>query len=151
LPTYYHSSLASGNTTLPKPIYTIMPDFGGTYGWESSDDRPASAGVGGSHADVCAWSGVIGISQSLHDQFAAWQTEFECAGMHSRDFADFDWEDYHHRGISLAHRLKEELGDQAVIIYEKAHEDPCHHDAERREILVGGQVKILPRRESGAA
>lgn len=128
-----------------------MPDFGGAYGWKSHDARPADGGVGANHADVCGWYGDIPISQALHEQFADWQTEFESAGSHDKDFADFDWVDYHRRGISLSHQLKAELGEQAIIIYEKAYEDPCHHDAERREILADGQVQILPRREHGTA
>lgn len=121
-----------------------MPDFGGAYGWHK--DNNDHAGVGGNHADTGGWHNEIGISNSLHEQFAAWQSEFESAGMGSREFVDFDWVDYHRRGISLSHRLKAELGGQAVVIYEKAYEDPCHHDAERREILASGGVKILPGR-----
>lgn len=123
-----------------------MPDFGGAYGWRKANGDNASAG--GNHADTSGWYDDIGISQSLQESFAAWQTEFESAGMHSRDFADFDWVDYHRRGFALTVLLKEEeLGEQATIIYDKAFEDPCHHDAERREILVGGGVRILPSRE----
>lgn len=129
---------------MPKPIFTIMPDFGGAYGWRK--DNIDNTGVGGSHADTSGWCDDIGISVSLHERFAAWQAEFESAGMSSRDFADFDWVEFHHRGILLSHQLKAELGEQAVIIYEKAFEDPCHHDAERREILAGGGVRILPSR-----
>lgn len=129
-----------------KPIFTIMPDFGGAYGWRK--DNSDNVGVGGNHADTVGWYDDNGISQSLHESFAAWQTEFESAGMRSRNFADFDWVDYHSRGIALAVLLKEELGEHATIIYEKAFEDPCHHDAERREILVGGGVRILSSRES---
>ncbi|MBL8420175.1 MAG: hypothetical protein JNK92_06010 [Dechloromonas sp.] len=73
---------------MPKPTFTIMPDFGGAYGWRK--DNNDNAGVGGSHADTSGWYDDIGISQSLHERFAAWQSEFECAGVHSRDFADFD-------------------------------------------------------------
>jgi hypothetical protein len=67
--------------------------------------------------------------------------------MRSRDFANFDWVDYHRRGISLSHQLKEELGERVVVIYEKAFEDPRHHDAERREILADGTVLIMPSRD----
>jgi len=130
---------------MPIPIFTIMPDFGGAYGWRKGNND--NAGVGSNHADTVGWYDKTGISQSLHEQFAAWQSEFESAGMANREFADFDWVDYHRRGILLSHLLKAELGEQAVIIYEKAFEDPCHHDAERREILTGGDIRILPRRD----
>lgn len=129
---------------MPKPVFTIMPDCGGAYGWRK--DNNDDGGVGGNHADICGWHHEIQISQSLHEQFASWQMEFESESISSTDFADFDWGDYHRRGILLSHQLKAELGDRAIVIYEKAFEDPCHHDAERREILAGGAVLIMPSR-----
>jgi len=126
---------------MPKPVFTIMPDFGGAYGWrkDTNDNR----GVGGNHADTQGWHDEIAISLSLHESLAAWQDEYECAGISSRDFANFDWVDYHRRGISLSKQLKKEVGEQAFVIYEKAFEDPCHHDAERREILADGTQLIM--------
>lgn len=130
---------------IPKPVFTIMPDFGGAYGWRK--DTNDNSGVGGNHAGFLGWHDEIDISLALHKKFAAWQGEYECAGMSSKDFATFDWVDYHRRGISLSHQLKAELGEQAIVIYEKAFEDPCHHDAERREILADGSTLIMPSRD----
>lgn len=124
------------------PVFTIMPDFGGAYGWRK--DNIDNAGVGGNHADAMGWCDDIGISLSLHEQFAVWQNEFENAACQGQDFAGFDWLDYHHRGIRLSHLLKAELGERAIVIYEKAFEDPCRRDAERRVILGDGTVHILP-------
>lgn len=129
-----------------KPIFTIMPDFGGAYGWVRDDiDQPS---VGSCHADDSGWYAEPRVSDSLHKQFAEWQSEFEDFGRLSREEAKyFDWVDYHRRGIALAHRLKAELGDKAIVIYEKAFEDPCHHDAERREILLNSHVRKLPAKK----
>ena len=80
---------------MPKPIFTIMPDFGGAYGWRK--DNIDNAGVGGSHADTSGWYDDIGISVSLHERFAAWQGEFESAGRSSRDFADSQGSIFSHR------------------------------------------------------
>ena len=44
----------------------------------------------------------------------------------------------------MSHLLKAELGERAIVIYEKAFEDPCRRDAERRVILGDGTVHILP-------
>ena len=130
------------------PVFTIMPDYAGTYGWVKDSDRPEWSGVGGSHADTCGWSHQLRISDELHQKFVAWQIEFESANLSTEDNRKaFDWVDYHRRGIELTKRLKAEVGSKAIVIYEKAYEDPCHQDAERREILEGGTVHILPTRE----
>jgi hypothetical protein len=130
------------------PVFTIMPYFGGAYGWRKTIDRVGWAGVGSNHADTHGWYATPSISDDLQQQFASWQSEFESIGWKDEaEIAQFDWVRYHHLGILLSHRLKDELGEQAIILYEKAYEDPCHHDAERREILTGGLVRILLSRK----
>lgn len=42
-------SSASSAQNTPKPVFTIMPDFGCAYGRRKDTDE--SAGVGGNHAD----------------------------------------------------------------------------------------------------
>ena len=130
------------------PVFTIMPDVGGRYAWQNSSEEAPWSLLGRNCADESGWYAAPPISENLHQAFARWQAEFEQLGWCTKvELEWFDWVDYHSRGIVLAHRLKNEFGDAAVVIYEKASEDPCHRDAERREILPNGQVRILPSRK----
>lgn len=90
---------------MSKPIFTIMADYGGAYGWHKDDEgRPS---VGACHADRYGWYGEPSISDELHQQFAAWQLEFEkTCHLDKNAFADFDWVDFNRRGIMLCHKLK---------------------------------------------
>ena len=54
--------------------YTIMPDYGGAYGWINRTG-PEDA-LGPNHADTCGWSGDHPISDELQAEFSAWQMEF---------------------------------------------------------------------------
>lgn len=129
-----------------KVRYTIMPDYGGAYGWINREGTDA---LGPNHADTCGWGGDHPISDELQAAFAAWQTEFECAPMdHEAGIAILDWVRYHARGIALTNRLKAELGDAASVYYEKPVEDPNQRLHERVEVLLDGSVveKDIPRR-----
>lgn len=126
--------------------YTIMPDYGGAYGWVNRDGTDA---LGPNHADTSGWGGDHPISEELQEAFAAWQTEFEGARNEwDAGIALLDWPRFHERGMALARRLKTELGDAARIYYEKPCEDPNQRLAERVEILVDGTVveTVFPRR-----
>lgn len=118
--------------------YTIMPDYGGAYGWINREGTDA---LGPNHADTSGWCGDHSISDELQADFAAWQTEFEAAPM-DRDagIALLDWPRFHERGMALARRLKAELGDAVRIYYEKPVEDPNQCINERVEILAGGAI-----------
>lgn len=122
----------------PKARYTIMPDYGGAYGWinrEGTDD------LGPNHADTCGWGGDHSISDELQEDFAAWQTEFEAAPIDwDAGIAILDWPRFYERGMALARRLKAELGDAARIYYEKPFEDPNRRVQERVELLADGSV-----------
>ena len=126
--------------------YTIMPDYGGAYGWIN---REATDALGPNHADTSGWGGDHSISEELQEAFAAWQTEFELAPNEwEAGIALVDWPRFHERGMALARRLKAELGDAARIYYEKPCEDPNQRVAERVEILADGTVveTVFPRR-----
>jgi len=114
--------------------YTIMPDYGGAYGWINREGTDA---LGPNHADTSGWGGDHPISEELQESFAAWQTEFERAQNDwEAGIALLDWPRFHERGMALARRLKAELGDAARIYYEKPVEDPNQRVNERVEILA---------------
>ncbi len=126
--------------------YTIMPDYGGAYGWINREGTDA---LGPNHADTSGWCGDHSISDELQADFAAWQTEFEAAPMDwDAGTALLDWPRFHERGMALARRLKAELGDAVRIYYEKPVEDPNQRINERVEILAGGAIveTVFPRR-----
>lgn len=126
--------------------YTIMPDYGGAYGWIN---REGTDTLGPNHADTSGWGGDHSISDELQADFAAWQTEFERATNEwEAGIALLDWPRFHERGIALARRLKAELGDAVRIYYEKPVEDPNQRNNERVEILAGGAIveTVFPRR-----
>ena len=126
--------------------YTIMPDYGGAYGWIN---REGTDTLGPNHADTTGWGGDHPISEELQEAFAAWQTEFERATNEwEAGIALLDWPRFHERGMALARRLKAELGDAARIYYEKPCEDPNQRINERVEILADGTVveTVFPRR-----
>ncbi len=136
---------------------TIMPDYGQAYAWRWRDEVPAGAGVGGNIAGFGGWGGDQPISPELENAFIAWQDEFEAYDWVETDspagnnYSRFNWPWFHDRGIDLAIRLKAELGDTAIVIYEKPYEDPGRDLAERTEVLAGGKLKPLPSRRKLAA
>lgn len=118
--------------------YTIMPDYGGAYGWIN---RKGTDTLGPNHADSTGWEGDHPISEDLQEAFAAWQKAFERAPNEwGVCIALLDWLQFHERGLALARRLKAELGDAARIFYRKPIEDPNQRINERVEILSGGAV-----------
>lgn len=125
--------------------YTIMPDYGGAYGWDNRTG-PEDA-LGPNHADTCGWSGDHPISDELQAEFSAWQIEFESGTWDDERRANFDWSRFHEVGMSLTHRLKAELGDAARVFYEKPMEDPNGCLQERVELLLDGSiVEFFPDR-----
>lgn len=122
-----------------KPVITIMADYGGAYAWRKNEHSSAP-GVGGNIACTSGWGFELPISDSLHLAFVQWQQRFEVLRSDT-EINDFDWPTYHQEGIKLCRQLKRELGDAVIILYEKAFEDPCHRDAERREILADGTTR----------
>lgn len=134
-----------------KIIYNILPEFGGAYGWMKSNGKERS-GVGPCVASSSGWYGDHPISQELEDQFFEWQTKFEReVSVWGNDEA-FDWSTFHKLGLELCVRLKQEVGDVARIIYQKASEDPnCDFD-NRLEVFENGSYLVLKnRRELGFA
>lgn len=138
------------NTT---PTITITPEYGGAYAWLLPPGSPPWNGVGGNIASIGCWGWDQPISQELEEAFSAWQEEFEAYACVETDspagssYSRFNWPWFHDRGIDLAIRLKAELGESAIVVYEKSYEDPGRNIAERTEILAGGKLKPLPSRK----
>ena len=138
------------------PIITIMPDHGEAYAWRLPSGLPPWAGVGGNIAGFGGWRHEQPISQALENAFIAWQGEFESYDWIETDspagdnYLRFNWPWFHERGIDLAIRLKAELGDSAIVVYEKPYEDAGRDIDERTEILTGGKLKPLPSRRKHA-
>ena len=99
----------------------VMADFGmGPYAWLRGPDlsRPR---VGGNIADsVSGFPEEYIISPALQADFATWVTEFE----RECENRAFDWEHWNQTGISLARRLKKEVGNRFMVEYHYPFEDP---------------------------
>ena len=124
---------------------TIMPDYGfGPFLWrtEHADER----GVGPNICDASHWDPTMPLSEPLWLLFAIWVGSFELAGISPDEFErnGWDWSAFHDRGRYLAYRLKQEVGHEYRVVYEKPCEDPDHLVDERQEILLDGGRKALP-------
>lgn len=128
------------------PILTVMADFGsGPFLWINREGNDCG-GIGGNCCDAIYRCGSHPMSDALFDAFIGWITEFETASWAraSSGELDLNWPDFHERGLSLAKRLKDEVGTAFRVIYVKPVEDPAHREDERREILDNGSVVLLP-------
>lgn len=119
---------------------TIMPDFcGALYAWEKVKHGEARA-VGGRVArGSLALRGGCPVTEELQRDFIAWAIEFDRG---CRD-ADFDWTQFHERGLGLARRLKRELGDSARVVYARPAEDPGSLMTRRTELMSDGSLRPI--------
>ena len=103
-----------------------MPDFGmGPYLWLIKNSTPDCSLVGGNIASTGYWSSepsLSHVSQELREDFDDWETQFELYS----EFRRFRWELFHERGLILAQRLKNQVGDKFIVRYVKPFEDPNH-------------------------
>lgn len=125
--------------TKAKLIYTVMPDYGGAYGWITEDDGTMTGcdefiGLD-SHPE---------ISKNLSSLLAEWQSNFE---RNCNPFADgggdFDWHSFHNRGLELSKLLKLELGDAVHLLYQKPFEDVVGRNEEIVEICEDGTLRVF--------
>ncbi|MET4695025.1 ankyrin repeat domain-containing protein [Endozoicomonas lisbonensis] len=105
-------------------VYTIHADEGiGEFLWHK-DNGDISSLVG-------AGSGCVGdrgsffpeMSDRLVNDCCKWMESYMKACMEDQ-LNDFDWTYFNDAGLSLAQRLKNELGSRAKVFYSKAFEDP---------------------------
>lgn len=93
------------------------------------------------------------IPEALHRSLADWALRFErySVGRYSTDdWCEFPWMSFHRDGLRLARQVKQYLGDQYTVIYEKPWEDPNCSTLERREITSDGGLLPRPRRSRPA-
>jgi len=119
---------------MSKPIFSVMPDYGsGPYLWILTDSTPEDHHVGPCIASYQCWADdeecLSKVSKELQADFDDWVLQFELYA----EFQRFQWESFHKRGLVLAHRLKKQIGDKAIVRYVKPMEDPNH---EQDEIVI---------------
>jgi hypothetical protein len=118
-------------------IITIMADFGmGPFAWLRHDD---SGGVGGCIADAFGgfYENEFSVSDGLTRDFAEWARKFERTAYNN---PDFPWKAFHAEGIALTRRLKNEIGNQARVLYCRPMEDPDRVSDRYAEFLVNGSM-----------
>lgn len=134
--------MSSSDDEVLKVRYTIMPEYGGAYGWINRD---GSDTLGPNHADHAGWGGDHAITDGLHEDLAAWQAEFERAPFDLDQVANsIDWRAFHERGMDLTRRLKAELGNAAEVFYVKPLEDPNYLRMHRVEVMDDGSCIERP-------
>jgi hypothetical protein len=122
-----------------KPHFTIWPDYGGAFLWINTAGTDSLQG--GEYSSE-ARNLENSISKSLISRLDSWQSIYEKGAYQSTEHGGrrpFDWQAFHTLGIRLAAELKEELGDNARVFYEKPDEDPNFQLNQRREVLIDGQ------------
>ncbi len=114
---------------MSKEIYTVMAGCGvGEFLWVKSSlddclvgDNVFSLMDSPSYQDL--------ISEELFNDFYKWALDYmKAEPLDVFDPWDIKWDEFNARGIALAKRLKEELGDSAGVQYYRADKDP--HDDE---------------------
>ena len=125
-----------GNPKL-KPVFVVMPDYGQSYLWRNRriSPQPLTHELMGATAKL-----ERKISERLHREFQWWQRDFEDAFEVFTNGGLFDWVKFHNKGVMLAVKLKQEIGDSARVYYEKPFEDPNCNLNEIREVLPDGRL-----------
>lgn len=126
-----------------RPIYIIMPDFGGAWAWLKNDGGINKVGVGGNIAmgGTGGWPKSVSIPDDLETAFVCWQAEFEKCNRFGKTKPGFSWENFHTHGIALCQKLKAVLGDDVRVCYESPAEEGTQKHM-RQEILQDGTIKI---------
>lgn len=126
------------------PVLTVMVDYGNApFLWlrRSADDQT----VGGLICDGVDYDDDCPMSEGLWREFTPWACAFDGTEFYRDDYVadDWDWLAFHARGLQLAHRLKQEVGETHRVIYDKPVEDPNMCMEERREIFLDGTLQTL--------
>lgn len=127
------------------PVLTVMVDYGmAPFLWLV--DAPDQGGIGGNICDGTGFDDGCPMSEGLWRKFADWAIAFDRTRFYSDDFdnTDWDWLEFHARGVQLARWLKEEVGETYRVVYDKPCEDPNHRINERTEVLADGALVPLP-------
>jgi len=123
------------------PVLTVMVVYGmAPFLWLV--DAPDKGGIGGNVCDSSGFDDWCPMSEGLWRKFADWAIAFDRTQFYSDDFDtnDWDWLEFHARGIHLTRWLKEEVGEKYRVVYYKPCEDPNHRIDEKREIQADGEL-----------
>jgi hypothetical protein len=126
------------------PVLTVMVDYGmAPFLWLV--DAPDQGGIGGNICDGTGFDDWCPMSEGLWKKFADWAIAFDRTQFYSDEFdaTDWNWLEFHARGVQLTRWLKEEVGEAYRVVYYKPCEDPNHRVNEKREILANGELVPL--------
>lgn len=131
---------------VPVRVLTVYPDYICDWGFINPDDPDKGGPVLpiGSYDDG---DGEHALPVELIQECHAWAREFSWAPNDGKGHVELDWDDFHRRGRALASAIKQMLGPDVRVIYEKAFEDPNHATEECLEVLMDGSYQLLPPRQ----
>lgn len=129
---------------VPKPHITIYPDFGGGAWYWVNWMGPDSLQGGRKSREITAKEFTTlhkKMPEELVEDFEGWHLAYtRNAYEYEQGRRPFDWKSFHSVGIQLSVRLKQAMGDDVRVFYEKPVEDPNNHLNQRREVLIDGQL-----------
>lgn len=107
-------------------VITIMVDYGGAWAWER---EATGGGIGSNIASHDFWGGHEDIPPDLIQKFAEWQLAFDqiSPGEFDKRSCQFNWAQFHRRGLQLAQELRQYLPQDVRLFYEKPYEDPEYY------------------------
>jgi len=132
---------------VPVHVLTVMPDYVCDWAFINPDEPEKGGAVLAIGSDD-DWYGEVPLPPELIQLCHAWSSEFSWAPIDANLHVELDWDDFHRRGRALARAIKDVLGPEVRVIYEKAFEDPNHEQEERLEMLTGGTSRLLPPRRT---
>ena len=121
-----------------KPQFLIQLESGGIFAFHITSERMGVIGAEG------FWGlEERPLTRMLEKDILAWQRIYERAcseGLFYAPDIELDWEMLHQNGLYLARRIKDQLGDEVHIFYERPTEDPDSAWGIRYEILLDGKM-----------
>jgi len=126
------------------PIFIVTINHG-TSPFLGLVDALDEDGMGCKRCDSSVLNESFPMSEGLWQKFADWTIEFDRTALYSDNSNNngWDWLAVHIRGLELARRFKEAVGETYRVSYLKSNEDPNHRIDERLEILTSGALMPL--------
>ncbi|MFM2007088.1 MAG: hypothetical protein RLZZ09_2743 [Pseudomonadota bacterium] len=129
---------------VPVRVLTVTPDYICDWAFINPDEPEKGGAVLAIGSDD-DWCGEVPLPPELIRQCHDWSSEFSWAPLDENLHSQLDWVDFHRRGKALAVAIKNVLGPDVRVIYEKPFEDPSHKCDTRVEILSDGSCRPLSR------
>ena len=104
--------------------FKLMPEFGGAL-WESK------SGIG---TTLSAYLPLSRELQKLEEDIEEWNDEYASAVEPAEINYIYDWNLFNNRGIELAIKIKQFLGNEHKVFFWKAYEDPSSTEGGIKEI-----------------